>query len=498
MEINHQKSKSQRKDKCNKEVFEIADHKLEISKTNRGKNQIILDKKYKYNFLYKKKDNTKIYRCTEYKTIKKCPSTLLLNENNELIELKGEHNHNEMLKEVSMSLIKNKIEKEIINSSNPFEIKPKNIFNEKAKEVGFICPEYNSIQSQITRKINKILPKDIETFEDIPDESEYYKTEKNEIFMIYKDSDIIIFQSPFQAAIFKNYNDDVFGDGTFYIAPKISYQVFITRNYVKEINSYYTTSFSILKNKNQKTYETLFKQLKINLTKFNNNLPLSPKNFHCDFEKAISNAVLKIFPASNIKFCIWHYKRALEIQKNKICYNEVDTNNRVFILYRSITNFPFINPEYIYDIYNKFKEESETNNYKHFLEFLDYFKKTYLITYEIKYWNYYDHIEHITNNACESFNNYLNNIFSKKPTFFKLLFTLKKEEGLSNIDYERRTGGIWQKRKIIYGRTDEIDILIQYFKDTETESIEQGFNRNAIIDLWIKCLIKLNNRNILL
>ena len=61
----------------------------------------------------------------------------------------------------------------------------------------------------------------------------------------------------------------------------------------------------------------------------------------------------------------------------------------------------------------------------------------------------------------------------------------------------RRTGGIWQKRKIIYGRTDEIDILIQYFKDTETESIEQGFNRNAIIDLWIKCLIKLNNRNIL-
>ena len=48
------------------------------------------------------------------------------------------------------------------------------------------------------------------------------------------------------------YNDDVFGDGTFYIAPKISYQVFITRNFVQEINSYYTTSFSILKNKNQK------------------------------------------------------------------------------------------------------------------------------------------------------------------------------------------------------------------------------------------------------
>ena len=59
MELNHNKDKIQRKDKCNKKVFEISDHKLEISKTNRGKNQIILDKKYKYNFLYKKKDNTK-------------------------------------------------------------------------------------------------------------------------------------------------------------------------------------------------------------------------------------------------------------------------------------------------------------------------------------------------------------------------------------------------------------------------------------------------------
>ena len=131
--------------------------------------------------------------------------------------------------------------------------------------------------------------------------------------MIYKDNDIIIFQSPFQASIFIKYHEDVFGDRTFYIAPKISYQVFITRNYVKDINSYYSTSFSILKNKTQKTYETLFIELKKNICKNNNNLNVTPQNFHCDFDKAICNAILKIFPASNIKYCIWHYKRALEI-----------------------------------------------------------------------------------------------------------------------------------------------------------------------------------------
>ena len=47
------------------------------------------------------------------------------------------------------------------------------------------------------------------------------------------------------------YNDDIFVNDTFYIAPKFSYQVFITRIYIKNLNSFYTTSFSILKIKEQ-------------------------------------------------------------------------------------------------------------------------------------------------------------------------------------------------------------------------------------------------------
>ncbi|KAL6591675.1 hypothetical protein U3516DRAFT_805561 [Neocallimastix sp. 'constans'] len=58
------------------------------------------------------------------------------------------------------------------------------------------------------------------------------------------------------------YNDDIFVDGTFFIAPKFSYQIFITRTYAKELDSFYTTSFAILKNKEQETYKILFKKLK--------------------------------------------------------------------------------------------------------------------------------------------------------------------------------------------------------------------------------------------
>ncbi|KAL6589442.1 hypothetical protein U3516DRAFT_772111 [Neocallimastix sp. 'constans'] len=59
----------------------------------------------------------------------------------------------------------------------------KHIFNEISQEMGFICPEYKTIESKITRDINKQLPPN----------------------------------SHFQVKIFMKYNEDIFVDGTFYI-----------------------------------------------------------------------------------------------------------------------------------------------------------------------------------------------------------------------------------------------------------------------------------------
>ncbi|KAL6621585.1 hypothetical protein U3516DRAFT_745571 [Neocallimastix sp. 'constans'] len=43
--------------------------------------------------------------------------------------------------------------------------------------------------------------------------------------------------------LFKEYNDDKFVDGTFFIASKFSYQIFITRTYAKELD---TNEISVL------------------------------------------------------------------------------------------------------------------------------------------------------------------------------------------------------------------------------------------------------------
>jgi len=157
-----------------------------------------------------------------------------------------------------------------------------------------------------------------------------------------------------------------FADGTFYIAPILSYQVFITRTYVTELNCFYTISFSILKNKKQTTYEILFEEIKKkNSSKYNSN-EITPKIFHCNFEIAISNAAQKVFINANIKYCIWHFKRSLKIKKKKkkkILGKKFKKKKNLYIYYNNISNFPFINPKYIYDIYSKIKSEFQEHNY---------------------------------------------------------------------------------------------------------------------------------------
>jgi len=82
------------------------------------------------------------------------------------------------------------------------------------------------------------------------------------------------------------------------------------------------------------------------------------------------------------------------------------------------------------------------------LEFLEYFEISYLKDNETKHWNYYDNIEHITNNASESFNNYLNDLFPKKSIIFKkFLLILQNVDSLLYDTYKIRKSGTLKKKK---------------------------------------------------
>ena len=68
--------------------------KIEISETNRGNEQIIINKKYKFYFSIQRKDKSKIYWCTEYKTLNKCKSLIILNDKKEVLKYESLHKCN--------------------------------------------------------------------------------------------------------------------------------------------------------------------------------------------------------------------------------------------------------------------------------------------------------------------------------------------------------------------------------------------------------------------
>ena len=199
-----------------------------------------------------------------------------------------------------------------------------------------------------------------------------------------------------------------------------------------------------MSNKEQITYEKIFKILKDNIIKYlpiNNNY--NPREFHSNFEPGMAIAFIKIFTSDKIKYCLWHLGRSLETNLKKFCNLEnedINTN----ILFKCALNLSFIDPNYVVKLFNIIKQK---NNSENFIGFLNYFENTYLIRYEISTWNYFEKIEHTKNNCCESYNNKISSYFNKKPIYLKLIYILRKEEGDISKENLRLVNGIWNSKK---------------------------------------------------
>jgi len=79
----------------------------------------------------------------------KCPSFIILNDNNEVLEYNDSHNHLEKRSDATKSLVKGKIKDRIDNSSDPINENLKSAFDDISKEIGEISPDYNTIKSQL-------------------------------------------------------------------------------------------------------------------------------------------------------------------------------------------------------------------------------------------------------------------------------------------------------------------------------------------------------------
>ena len=108
--------------------------------SRRNKDMILVDNIYLFNLHHTNKDKSKVYKCVEYKTKKKCTAFIKLNKKEEIMEFSKIHNHKaEVLKttkEETWKTLKSEIKKAI----DPFSIKIPKLYKSFSADKGIKAP----------------------------------------------------------------------------------------------------------------------------------------------------------------------------------------------------------------------------------------------------------------------------------------------------------------------------------------------------------------------
>ena len=72
-------------------------------------------------------------------------------------------------------------------------------------------------------------------------------------------------QTKLLAKILWRFPNEVFMDGTFFAAPKLSYQLIVIRIYANPLKKYFTVAFGLMQNKTKDLYIKLLKKIKENI-----------------------------------------------------------------------------------------------------------------------------------------------------------------------------------------------------------------------------------------
>ena len=127
---------------------------------------------------------------------------------------------------------------------------------------------------------------------------------------MFKDKFLIILQSERMLNILYAYPEHIFIDSTFKVCPQPFYQLLVIRVYDIIHNSFHTVVFALMTNKTRFLYMKVLIMLKINFKKLKKE-NLDIRVCHCDFDEALSLALLKCFPSTKIKYCFFHYGQIL-------------------------------------------------------------------------------------------------------------------------------------------------------------------------------------------
>ena len=208
---------------------------------------------------------------------------------------------------------------------------------------------------------------------------------------------------------------------------------------------------------------------------------------------AIINSIRQVFPNSEIKLCLWHLFRNIEINRKKI-YGSIENQNQHSLnILKRIKTLCYIDPQYVLEVFGLIVDDANESDEKDEKFVKEYFQKQYLDKYNVKDWNYYKIYDHRTNNACESYHHSLNSKFNSKPSIWKFISVIREEENNLVKEMENiRNGVIKRKKRIVKFK----DFIKPYYNsyDEAINKINYSNNNNKhmkLVNLWYEATLEL-------
>lgn len=230
-------------------------------------------------------------------------------------------------------------------------------------------------------------------------------------------------------------------DGTFSVCPEPFFQLF-TIHYFFDNDRAIPALYCLLSGKPEFVYVKLFTFIR-NLA-IGHSISIQCTDLMADFEVAIRNAALAVWPAWTSHGCYFHFTQALFRKMVelglKIAYLESETSIQVTI--RKFMALAYLHTEDIEDAKNDIIKQATpiVEKFPELKNFFAYFDKQWMTNLQI--WNISDNPSHRTNNDVEgwhsAFNKRLKNSNGQKLVFWKFVEKIGKDA----IETEQTLGNL--------------------------------------------------------
>ena len=165
------------------------------------------------------------------------------------------------------------------------------------------------------------------------------------------------------------------------VSTKDYYQLVIIMAYYTLIDLKIPCSYILMNNKNEKSYELVFKSL-LNIITMDNSIDLKIISITTDFEKGILNAVKTVFKNIRHVGCMFHYIKNLRLNLLKIglINNEISNLTKELLINLGTISFKINdNPNIIEEIFKRFETQYKGTDYiKNFKRFEKYIYDTWI------------------------------------------------------------------------------------------------------------------------